>query len=311
MSQQVKEYIIHNGRRHSMLTIPPLPQNHPGITINPEYDIEFSSSCLRGYQGTWEIKNHCLYLVELKRKLKLVEDMPIFADWFSGVLCIPVGEPLECLARLDDKVFQKELYFQVRAGKLIAAKEIDNTENEKEAQKNFEWGCWYITPTEEELFPSKDDSLIVDTAVQASQGDVVRRQTFYGALLSSIIFFVLLYFISPIADELVTNLGKIFLPNHLGGGSNGANPSVLNLGFRAIAASGFSAYLAFILCLKFFPQANFKNVALVFSAIVIIWSGYFFVAGILVNEFLAPLLLVLFGTTPPLLVAYFASKGEL
>ena len=100
MTAQVHERLTLEGRETSMAFCPPLPEHHERIIELTSTELEenipnfiFSTACWRGYIGTWEIKDGQFYLVNLVGRYK-VEGEPILADWFSGVIRIPQGEPL-------------------------------------------------------------------------------------------------------------------------------------------------------------------------------------------------------------------------
>jgi hypothetical protein len=104
MTYQLHENIIYAGKDLSMTTYPKVPLDHPRVIEMTEEALfasgqprVVSSSCWRGYLGSWEIKNGQLYLIKLERDLKLDGTDPLFADWVSEELNIVVEYAFEGL----------------------------------------------------------------------------------------------------------------------------------------------------------------------------------------------------------------------
>lgn len=135
-------------------------------------------------------------------------------------------------------------------------------------------------------------------------------QTVGAAIVSVVVFFLLLYVAAPIIESLLNLHGRLFVPERYGGGSEVDNPGLLTLAFRAIMASGLSALCAFMASFKLFSSAHAKTVAVVFGLVIVAWGGLFVLAGLSSGEVLAPLLIVGLGAVPPLFVAYWAWQGE-
>ncbi|PSW66250.1 hypothetical protein C0W88_07660 [Photobacterium leiognathi subsp. mandapamensis] len=91
MTAQTPEILIYHGEEITLHSIPEIPSNHPLIRHNENQPEFLSTGCWRGYIGTWELKNRKLYLKSINGKYSI--RMPIFADWYSGVLTIPESEP--------------------------------------------------------------------------------------------------------------------------------------------------------------------------------------------------------------------------
>jgi len=95
MTHQIHENIIYEGQDLSMTTCPKIPLDHPRIIELTDEEIfasgqarVVSSSCWRGFLGSWEVKGGRLYLIKLERDLKLDGTEPLFADWVSEELHI-------------------------------------------------------------------------------------------------------------------------------------------------------------------------------------------------------------------------------
>ena len=104
MTHQLHENIIYEDRELSMTTCPKVPLDHPRVTELTDKELfaagqprVVSSSCWRGYLGSWEIKEGRLYLIKLERDLKLDGQEPLFADWVDEELAIVVEYAFEGL----------------------------------------------------------------------------------------------------------------------------------------------------------------------------------------------------------------------
>jgi hypothetical protein len=130
MTAQVGETLILDGRTTSMSFCPPLPAGHPGIVQNTDRDamdgLAGSTACWRGYIGTWEVRDGLFYLKELEGRLRLAGDVPLLADWFSGVLRIPSGEILLHVHMGFASVFEFETHIKVTQGRVVSTRVIDN-----------------------------------------------------------------------------------------------------------------------------------------------------------------------------------------
>lgn len=158
MTAQIHERLILNGEETSMAFCPPLPEGHPRlIESNPDDPnlpmILNSTACWRGYQGTWEIKDGCFYLVGIQGRFTLLEGEPLLADWFSGVLRIPRGELLHYVHMGFGSVHEEDLHLKIVEGKVVATRVIDNR------GKSFDENELAIRnlPGYENRFPGDDD----------------------------------------------------------------------------------------------------------------------------------------------------------
>jgi hypothetical protein len=132
VTAQIHELLVLNGEWTSMAFAPPLPENHPRIGVASEARqsaaprILFSTACWRGYRGTWEIRDGRLSLIALEGRLELAGEGPLFADWFSGVLRIPLGKVIAYVHMGFGSVFEEELHIVVERGMVQAVRRIDN-----------------------------------------------------------------------------------------------------------------------------------------------------------------------------------------
>lgn len=97
--------------------------------VEPPTSPVFSTACWRNYIGTWEIKNNKFYLVSLEGRYKLINNDPIFAEWFDGELIVPQGKILHHAPFTDfDTVYESERLIRIKNGKVIGSRVIDNSE---------------------------------------------------------------------------------------------------------------------------------------------------------------------------------------
>lgn len=135
MTAQIHETLIYDGGVMSMTTCPPLPAGHPRlVAVAPPYatkvegvpSIIFSTGCWRRYLGTWEVKEGRLYLKEVIGVYNLSGGEPLFADWVSGWIVVPVGELLKYVHMGFESVYERELHLRFEAGVLAETREVDN-----------------------------------------------------------------------------------------------------------------------------------------------------------------------------------------
>ena len=155
-TNQYLEKIIYQGSTNDLLTIV-LP-NHLAHKIGREM-IEvktsgtnavrsvvmrkMSSACWRGYKGLWAIEEGSLYLYAVKDvgdnptpASTLIEGAtyPIKADWFSGTLRIPRGEPIIWRYGFN-RLYEKEIRITIEKGEVVGESSILNRLDEAAAFK--------------------------------------------------------------------------------------------------------------------------------------------------------------------------------
>ena len=96
-----------------------------------------STGLVRGYIGTWEIKNNQLYLISLlgfvenNKKVDLnylfPNKMEVFASWYSGDIRIPEGELLKKINLGYASIFEKDRILSFKEGIIIGETVKDNT----------------------------------------------------------------------------------------------------------------------------------------------------------------------------------------
>jgi hypothetical protein len=101
-----------------------------------------STALHRGYVGTWSIEHARLYLTKLEGHVGefantvevgleiLFPDSPdgVFARWFSGQLCCPMGELLNYGRGGFTSVYESDLFIQIEQGVVISERVVVNGE---------------------------------------------------------------------------------------------------------------------------------------------------------------------------------------
>ena len=134
MTIQAGDIISYNGEKTTIATEPLKSY------LETRSDVGFifkSTGLVRGYIGTWEIKNNQLYLISLlgfvdnNKKVDLSYLFPnkteVFADWFSGDIRIPEGELLKKINLGYASVFEKDRILSFKEGIIIGETVKDNT----------------------------------------------------------------------------------------------------------------------------------------------------------------------------------------
>ena len=134
MTIQAGDILSYNGEKTTIATEPLKPY------LKTRSDVSFiykSTALVRGYIGTWKIRNKKLYLISLlgfvdnNEKVDLNYLFPnkteVFADWFSGNIRIPEGKLLEKINLGYESVFEKDRIVNIKEGILISETVKDNT----------------------------------------------------------------------------------------------------------------------------------------------------------------------------------------
>jgi hypothetical protein len=185
MTAQVCETLIVDGERHQMAFCPPLPPDprHLILNVRHEYrrakdgstdydkciatwiDAEgvehveeespfiFSTACWRQYIGTWEIKDDRFYLVGLTGRIRLARPGPLFADWFTGVLRVRLGNEMVYVHMGFGSVYEQELHIMVERGLVKGRRVYDNRGSEHDEHRLG----WENLPGGENRFPGDRD----------------------------------------------------------------------------------------------------------------------------------------------------------
>ena len=137
MTAQIRERLKFNGIDYRMASEPLEGQLETLSNFNelkPPND-----ACLRGYYGSWEIKNNKLFLVGLDAVINDYETVSltyfypgqteVFAKWYTGKLRIPLGERIVHVRSDYDSVYEKDLFLRIRKGVLVKTWIINNSED--------------------------------------------------------------------------------------------------------------------------------------------------------------------------------------
>lgn len=99
------------------------------------------TACWRGYVGKWKIEDGYLYLVSLHKcctsepKTFPLDGVnpewksPVKATWFTGTLRIVQGKMLNYRHMGFQSQYERDLFIEIKAGKVISEKVVDNTGN--------------------------------------------------------------------------------------------------------------------------------------------------------------------------------------
>ena len=105
-------------------------------------------------------------------------------------------------------------------------------------------------------------------------------QTIAAAVVTMLVFLLLISVGTPIVEALLEFFESIFAPNHLHGGLEVNDPGLLNLNFRAMLVSGLSAIGGFVASLLMFHRARHRVVAGLFALAVAAWGGVLIFVGV-------------------------------
>lgn len=143
MTAQVSEKIIIEGKESRLNFCPPIPDSPEVITKLSEEEfgkaimagkiegIFSSTACWRGYVGTWEIRDGKFYLNKLRGRIRLAQENPVHATWFTGVLRIPQGKILQYVHMGFGTLYEREVHIKVEAGVVTKQRTIDNAEKNR------------------------------------------------------------------------------------------------------------------------------------------------------------------------------------
>jgi hypothetical protein len=98
---------------------------HPRIRkLNDEEAIEscewtFSTACHRGFLANWEIKDGKLYLIDVIGIFNLIGEELLFAEWYSGRLCVQAGAIIKRPSFGYDSGRERDIEIEVKDGMVI------------------------------------------------------------------------------------------------------------------------------------------------------------------------------------------------
>lgn len=133
MTAQVAETLYLRGERLMLFTCPLesyWEQNPPRPAL-----LSTNTACSRGYVGTWEIADDFLYLIALDDALHAdfsLENLfsgsagRVRADWFTGTLRCPQGEPLDYFHGGFLSTFERDLLIEIDHGRVVSERVQEN-----------------------------------------------------------------------------------------------------------------------------------------------------------------------------------------
>lgn len=141
MTVQIPERILIDGKPHWLYTQPLYPLLASRQTRIDAPDV-WTTACHRQYVGTWDLIDGKLWLVCLNtygdEELPLSDAMhswflqlvpankfPVFVEWFSGHLRIPIGPTLVQGSAGWSSWFTRERVVTCRQGRIVRDREVD------------------------------------------------------------------------------------------------------------------------------------------------------------------------------------------
>lgn len=153
---QSPDILYYNGVEYGLSANPLQPYLELNPEVMPRGNV-ISSANWRGYIATWEIKDKKLYLKdvtvtfhsdlkgdqdEYKEKSVLRDLFPsgneVLADWYKGLLVIPLGEMVEYVHMGYGSTFEKYLLIQVENGVVVKEKQFNCEEYKAFRKRQFE-----------------------------------------------------------------------------------------------------------------------------------------------------------------------------
>lgn len=152
MSDQTPESLIYDGETCDMCT-EPLNAYFRMIGVKPNFEWPHSG-CIRGYEGTWEISDGKLYLIQLSGITKAGETVNletlfpgfperVFADWYTGTARLPQGEMLEYIQGSYASIYERDLFIEFAKGVVTHTYTRENVAASKKASWGILSKLWY------------------------------------------------------------------------------------------------------------------------------------------------------------------------
>ena len=125
MTTQVDEHILIDGKEYPLINVPSLPEDS-SIIQHKKGLISKWSNCWRGFQGTWEIKDDKLYLIEFSSdSYELLCKLPILADWIKGEIKVATGDIKETTSWAIE-TYETEMHLTIENGLVVNTINIKN-----------------------------------------------------------------------------------------------------------------------------------------------------------------------------------------
>lgn len=144
---QFSELLEYNGKPERMFAVPLEGYFSAGHPKPDMFRGPMCTACWRGYVGKWKIMDGYLYLVSLHQccsqspkefPLDGVNPewkSPVKASWFTGTLRIVQGKMLRYTHMGFQSVYERDLLIEVKEGKVVGEKAVDNTREEPKHEK--------------------------------------------------------------------------------------------------------------------------------------------------------------------------------
>lgn len=146
MTAQMPDMIVIEGVGHALFSEPLEAYYQP--ERRPHF-VPLNTANWRGYVASWEVRDGRLYLTKVagricavamtwncpqdqQREVELVDLFPVkaaepvFAEWFSGTLRVPVGERLQYRHMGYESIYEFDLILSVEKGKVVSTSTRDN-----------------------------------------------------------------------------------------------------------------------------------------------------------------------------------------
>lgn len=156
---QEPDLLIYNGKTYSLFSNPLESFYEKDESKRPKFRVKpnvSSSANWRGYVATWRIIDNKLYLTEINswfcsssiktkngcRRVTLQElfgkkivGNKVFASWVSDDLRVPDGEQLQYVHMGYGSIYERNITFGVKNGKVIKQEIIDNTKSNLSSER--------------------------------------------------------------------------------------------------------------------------------------------------------------------------------
>lgn len=135
MCGQRAESILYNDEYYAMATLPLASYLK---SLKEPFNFESPDTGLqRGYEGSWEIRDNLLLLVELDvyvsgyRKVDIQSLFPgeetVFANWYTGKIRLPLGKRIFDSYDVFSSICVYDLLLEIENGHLIGTETINTT----------------------------------------------------------------------------------------------------------------------------------------------------------------------------------------
>ena len=144
MTQQILDSVIVEGDPFAARYNLPLDAKHPQICdlTNSRRPFPRDSSCWRGYVASWEIISCRVHLRDLRGKLKLRSLVPLFADWVSTEIDLPLGHVDPTIGHIYEPIHEFYLVLKVEEGVVVRWRVIKGQDYKQKKTRPPSWRKW-------------------------------------------------------------------------------------------------------------------------------------------------------------------------